>query len=151
MNSAAALYAGLAALAGICVALQASINSAFRKNLSESPLWAVFFSVCGTILFAGVAMLALRPTLPAMETLRETPWWNWVGGALGTLIVAAGAFLVRPLGAAAFIALVIAGQLVASAVFDHFGLFGLEQKVFTWGRAAGLLLVIAGVAAIKYL
>ena len=86
-----------------------------------------------------------------METLRGTQWWNWVGGALGTLIVLAGAFLVKYLGAAAFIALVVAGQLVASTLFDHFGLFGLEQKPLTWGRAAGVLVVIAGVALIKYL
>jgi transporter family-2 protein len=143
------LAAVLAALAGACIALQASANGKFRENL-QSPAWAAYFSICGTILTATLAMLVLRPALPSRESLNGTQWWNWVGGPLGTLIVLAGATLVRDLGGAAFIALVVGGQLLCSLLLDHFGLMGLVQKEITLGRVIGAVLVVVGVVCIKW-
>lgn len=140
----------LAAGAGACIALQASANGNFRKNI-DSPLFAAFFSICGTILTAGAAMLLLRPAVPSADALRATPWWNWIGGPLGALIVLAGATLVSELGAALFIASVVAGQLLCSLFLDHFGLLGLPVQALTPGRVAGALLVVAGVVCVKYL
>jgi bacterial/archaeal transporter family-2 protein len=150
MNTTTILYALLAAGAGCCLALQATANSRFRSNL-ESPLYAAFFSICGTILFATLALAILRPTAPSAESIRSTQWWNWIGGPLGALIVLAGAFLTKQLGAAVFLSLMIAGQLVLSVALDHVGAMGLPQQEITWGRVVGVLLVIAGVVCIKYL
>ena len=143
-------YILLAAGAGACIALQASANGNFRKNI-DSPLYAAFFSICGTILTAAAAMAVLRPPAPAGEALRQTPWWNWIGGPLGALIVLAGATLVSELGAALFIASVVAGQLLCSLFLDHFALLGLPEQPLTAGRVLGALLVVAGVVCVKYL
>ena len=143
-------YILLAAGAGACIALQASANGNFRKNI-DSPLFAAFFSICGTILTAGAAMLLIRPAVPTAEALRQTPWWNWIGGPLGALIVLAGAALVTELGAALFIASVVAGQLLCSLLLDHFALLGLPEQTLTPGRVLGALLVVAGVVCVKYL
>jgi transporter family-2 protein len=144
------VFALLAAGAGACIALQASANGNFRKNLGD-PLFAAFFSICGTILTASAAMLVLRPPAPGAAALRETPWWNWIGGPLGALIVLAGAALTRELGAALFIALVVGGQLVCSLALDHFALMGLDEQPVTPGRLLGAALVVTGVLCIKYL
>ena len=144
------IFALLAVGAGCCIALQASANGKFRHNI-DSPLFASYFSICGTILTASLAMLLIRPPLPATAAIRETQWWNWIGGPLGTMIVLAGATLTRELGAAAFIALVVGGQLLCSLCLDHFALMGLDQRAITPGRVLGALLVIAGVVCIKYL
>jgi len=144
MNGTTQVYALLAALAGVCLAVQAGANSRFRTNL-DNPLWATFFSVIGTILFAATAMLLIRPPAPTMDAVRSTQWWNWVGGPLGTLIVLAGAVLPRHLGAAAFIAFVVGGQLIAAMLLDHFALMGLDQKAMTPGKLVGAGLVVGGV------
>ena len=144
------IYALLAALAGCCIAMQASANGMFRRNLGE-PWYPTFFSICGTSITAVVLMLLMRPSAPAMETLRSTQWWNWVGGPLGAMIVLAGASLSHKLGAPPFIVLVVGGQLLCSVVLDHFALMGLAAKPITWGRALGVVLVIAGVLCIKEL
>lgn len=144
------VYALLAAGAGCCIALQATANTRFRHNL-ESPYYAAFFSICGTILFAIVFMLIMRPTTPSVAAIKGTQWWNWVGGPLGALIVLAGATLTRELGAAAFIALVVAGQVICSMVLDHFALMGLPESPITWQRVLGGTLVVLGVVCIKYL
>ena len=98
-----------------------------------------------------IAMALFRPTPPSSESLRSTQWWNWIGGPLGALIVLAGAALTQRLGAAAFIALVVGGQLLCSIVLDHFALMGLPQQSITPGRILGAILVVAGVVCIKYL
>ena len=144
------IFALLAMGAGCCIALQASANGKFRHNI-DSPLFASYFSICGTILTATLAMLLIRPSLPSTAAIRETPWWNWIGGPLGALIVLAGATLTRELGAAAFIALVVGGQLLCSLFLDHFALMGLDQKVLTPGRVLGAILVVVGVVCIKKL
>jgi bacterial/archaeal transporter family-2 protein len=140
----------LAAAAGACIALQAAANARFRQNL-DSQWYAAFFSICGTILVACLFMLITRPTLPTSVQLRSTQWWNWIGGPLGALIVLAGASLSRELGAAVFISLVVAGQLVCSVLLDHFALMGLQAVTISAGRVLGVLLVVAGVVCIKYL
>jgi transporter family-2 protein len=140
----------LAAGAGACIALQASANGNFRRNI-DSPLFAAFFSICGTILTAAAAMLLIRPAMPSAEALRQTPWWNWIGGPLGALIVLAGATLVSELGAALFIASVVAGQLLCSLLLDHFALLGLPEQALTPGRVLGAVLVVGGVVCMKYL
>ena len=150
MNGTTLTFALLAAGAGACIALQATANSKFRANL-ESPLYAAFFSICGTIIVASFAMLLIRPVLPSKESFASTQWWNWIGGPLGALIVLAGAVLTQQLGAAKFIALVVAGQLICSLVLDHYGLLGLNEKTITPGRVLGAVLVVAGVVCIKYL
>lgn len=145
------IFALLAMGAGACIALQAAANGNFRKSLGDNPLFAAYFSILGTILTATLAMLILRPSAPGAATLRETPWWNWIGGPLGALIVLAGAALTARLGAALFIALVVGGQLLCSLVLDHFALMGLSEQPVTAGRVLGALFVVAGVLCIKYL
>jgi transporter family-2 protein len=144
------IFALLAVGAGGCIALQAAANGKFRQNIN-SPEYAAFFSICGTFATAVVAMLLLRPPAPSAATLRETQWWNWIGGPLGALIVLAGAALTQRLGAAAFIALVVGGQLLCSLLLDHYALVGLTQQPVTPGRLVGAALVVAGVLCIKYL
>lgn len=156
MNGTTLVYALLAAAAGVCIALQASANGKLRQNLTGTPeyagpAWASFFSICGTILCATLAMAILRPPPPSREAIQATTWWNWIGGPLGALIVLAGATLTSRLGAAAFIALVVGGQLLCSVVLDHFGLMGLPVTPINGWKVLGVALVIGGVVCIKFL
>ncbi|MBA4062120.1 MAG: EamA-like transporter family protein [Isosphaera sp.] len=144
------IFALLAVGAGACIALQASANGTLGRFL-DSRVYAAFFSICGTCVVTFTAMLAARPAAPSWEAVRTAPWWAWVGGPLGLMVVAAGAFLTRELGAALFIALVVGGQLLCSLVLDHYALMGLQEQPVTPGRLLGAALVVAGVLCIKYL
>lgn len=145
------VFALLAIGAGACIALQASANGNFRHRIGDNPLAAAYLSICGTIVTATLAVLVLRPPVPNMVAVRETPWWNWIGGPLGAMIVLAGAALAPRLGAALFIALVVAGQLLCSLALDHFALMGLQQQALTPGRVFGAAMVVAGVLCVKFL
>jgi len=144
-----------AILAGFCIAMQAPANSRLRSNLGGSfvndSLYAAFFSICGTFMSICVAMLIVRPATPSWVNIRQAEWWNWIGGPLGAIFVFAGALLIRELGAALFVTLVVGGQLACSLVVDHFGLLGLPQQPMTLPRVIGAGLVVAGVVCLKYL
>jgi transporter family-2 protein len=140
----------LAIGAGICLTLQASANGSFRRNLND-PWYPAFFSVCGTIITAVTLMLLFRPTPPPAEVIRATPWWNWIGGPLGALIVLAGAVLTPRLGAGVFLSAMVGGMLISSMLLDHHGWMGLDVRAITPGRVVGAVLVVSGVACIKLL
>lgn len=57
--------------------------------------------------------------------------------------------LVPKIGAATFIALLVAGQMLASVAFDHFGLLGLTQRPVDLPRLIGVALLIGGVLLIR--
>lgn len=134
----------LASIAGGAIAVQAAANASFRASLGD-PRWAAFFSIVGTILTATVFMLAMRLPVPSAAAFRAAPWWNWIGGPLGAIIVLSGATLTPKLGAAAFIAAVIGGQIICSLALDQFGWMGLPKQVITPGRALGAAMVFVGV------
>jgi len=140
----------LAIGAGICLTLQASANGSFRRNLND-PWYPAVFSVCGTIVTAVTLMLLFRPTPPPAEVIRSTPWWNWIGGPLGALIVLAGAVLTPRLGAGVFLSAMVGGMLISSMLLDHHGWMGLDVRAITPGRVVGAVLVVSGVACIKLL
>jgi bacterial/archaeal transporter family-2 protein len=137
----------LASAAGACISIQAAANSSLRAHLHDVR-WATFFSICGTIVSAALVMLMIRPSFPSATLMRSTPWWTWIGGPLGAVIVLSGAALTPKLGAAAFIAAVVAGQLACSTVLDHFALMNLPSHPFTLSRLVGIAFVFAGVLLI---
>jgi transporter family-2 protein len=67
-----------------------------------------------------------------------------VGAVGGAAVVAIGLAAVRPLGAGAVIALLVAGQVIISIVADRLGWFGLHQAQIGVGRLLGIALIIAG-------
>jgi len=143
------LWISLASAAGTCIALQAAANGSLRTHLGD-PLYAAFFSICGTIATAVVVMLAIRPSLPPATAFRAAPWWNWVGGPMGAVFVLAGAALTPKLGSAAFIAAAVGGQLMCSLLLDHFGLMNVPQQELSVGRLLGAAMVFAGVLLVRY-
>lgn len=143
-------WLSLAVAAGGCIALQAAANGSLRANI-DSVWYAAFYSICGTILTAVLFILIARPTAPSLTAVRSTPWWNWIGGPLGATIVLTGAALISRLGAAAFIAAFVGGQLAFSLLLDHYGWMDLPRQSITVGRLAGAAMVFAGVLMVRYL
>ena len=94
-------------------------------------------------------VIALREPLPPLGAMARIPWWAWTGGVFGAIFIGLGIVLVPKLGAATFIALLVAGQMVGSVVFDHFGWLGLAQRPIDMSRVIGVLLLIAGVMLIR--
>ena len=139
-----------ALLAGALIALQFGVNAVLRGFLgTANPLYATLISYAVGTLASGVCLLAVRPAWPAWNRVAAVPWWAWTGGAIGVGYVTASVLLAPKLGATRLIVLVVAGQLLASVVFDHFGLLGYAVRPFNPWRAAGCGLMLAAVVLIK--
>jgi transporter family-2 protein len=76
--------------------------------------------------------------------LGEAPWWSFLGGVIGSLLVVIANQAVTAVGVAAFTAVSVAAQLVISAGMDHFGLFGSDPHLLSPARAAGIALLTLG-------
>jgi bacterial/archaeal transporter family-2 protein len=59
------------------------------------------------------------------------------------------AFLVPRLGVALMFSLIIAGQMLITLSFDHYGILGVPVKAINLPRLMGVLLIIAGVILIR--
>jgi transporter family-2 protein len=144
-----AIYLYVLALgAGVSVATQQVLNGSLRTSLG-SPAWAGFFSYLGGLLTMIVVLFALGEHVPSWRTVAATPWWAWGGGLLGGVFILLAILLLPSLGAATLIALVVAGQMLATITLDHFGLFGLAQHPVSLSRLLGAALLIAGVVLIR--
>jgi len=138
----------VAALTGVAVITQQIFNANLRVALN-SAAWAGVVSYTVGLACMFVFVLAMRDPVPSFAALRSTPWWLWSGGALGALFIALAIFLVPKLGAASFVALLFAGQMIASIAFDHFGTFGLEKHAASPVRLVGAALLIVGVVLVR--
>jgi transporter family-2 protein len=139
----------LAALgAGISVAVQQVLNGSLRVSL-QSPAWAGFVSYLGGLLTMVIVLLAMRDQMPSWKLVAATPWWAWGGGVLGGVFILLVILLLPSLGAATLLALVVAGQMSAAVVMDHFGPFGLTQHSLSISRLLGVALIIGGVVLIR--
>jgi transporter family-2 protein len=68
---------------------------------------------------------------------------------LGAVYVLVTVVVAPRLGAATMIATIIAGQMLASLLLDHYGVAGYAPHSVNAWRIAGTLLIIAGVVMIQ--
>ena len=143
-----ALPSALALVAGISVVIQQVLNANLRVELN-SAVWSGFMSyLVGVLCMVALAMM-LREPLPAAAAIARIPWWAWRGGLFGAVFIGLSILVAHQLGAAALIALLVTGQMIASIVIDHFGWLGLTQKTVDLPRLIGVGLLIGGVILIR--
>jgi bacterial/archaeal transporter family-2 protein len=138
----------LAAVAGISVVVQQALNANLRAALG-SAAWSGFISYFVGLACMALLAAALRDPMPAAGAVARIPWWAWSGGLFGAIFIALAILLVPQLGAATFIALLVAGQMLASVTLDHFGWLGLAQRPIDLPRVIGVLLLVGGVVLIR--
>lgn len=142
-----ALVCLVAFTAGAALACQVGANSRLRQEAGD-PILAAFVSfLVGAIVLVAALILA-RPSLPSPADVARWPWWAWLGGVLGAGYVVSAAALAIRVGAASWLATVVAGQILTSLALDHFGWLGFAPRPVTPGRALGAALLIGGVALV---
>lgn len=133
----------IALVVGALVPFQAGANAALAR-LMGYPLWATLVSLLVSLLLVLSLVVTMKLPAPALTAALKGPWWMWVGGAAGVAYITAALLLTPKLGAAGFMVAVVAGQMLASIVIDHFGLMGLPEKPVSATRVLGLVLIVAG-------
>jgi len=78
---------------------------------------------------------------PDWAKFLAVPWYAYLGGFIGVVIIYGVAVAIANTGAAAATTAIVAAQLITAALLDHFGLFGLKQSPLTWLKGLGIALL----------
>lgn len=141
------LWVWAVVVAGCLMPVQPVLN-AWAAHALESPWWAAFLSFAGGTGVLLVLALALSglPSLKAISALSPAVLW---AGPLGALFVTVTLVAVPRLGVFPVMVLLVAGQLGAALVMDHFGWMGVPRVPLSWPRVLGGILVFVGVLLVR--
>jgi transporter family-2 protein len=142
-------YLLFALVAGAMLPFQAGVNAQLASWVGGPVRAALVSFAVGTLALGLITALFYRGW-PSSERLGNAPWWIWVGGLLGAFYVAGSIVTAPRLGAVTLVAVLLAGQAAASLVVDHFGWVGFAENPVSAGRLAGIGLVAAGVALVRF-
>ena len=148
MNPRLLTAAVCALLAGFALAAQGGVNGALGKRIIAAgghPLHASLVSF--TVGFTALLLICLVwvRSLPKSAVVIAGPWWSLTGGLLGCVVVTTSLLMVPRVGALVWLALLIASQLGAAVLLDHFGWVGMAVRPVTPWRLGGLALIVVGV------
>jgi len=130
----------VAAAAGVAMAFQGTLNAMLGK---VSGLWETTFIVHAMgLVLAGVLLFGFR--LGDGSLVVKAPWYSYLGGFIGVLIIYGVARSIPPVGVAGATTAIILGQVFTAAILDYFGLFGLEKIPFNWYRILGAMAMAGG-------
>jgi len=139
-------YLIFALFAGAMLPIQFGINAQLAHWVG-GPVRAAFVSfVVGALALLFAVLLTARGW---PDRAGDAPWWVWTGGLLGAFYVLGSIVTAPKLGAATLVAMILAGQAIASLLVDHFGWVGFEEQPITLLRVLGVLLLAGGVALVR--
>jgi transporter family-2 protein len=138
----------LAVVLGCLLPVQTGVNAELRASLGN-PIATALVSFGVGLVALLVAVVWLRIPVPLAEAWSQSAWWQWSGGLMGAIYIAAVVVLGPRLGAGTLIAAVVGGQMVASLILDHFGWVGFPEHPISALRLLGAALVMIGVALIQ--
>lgn len=140
---AAVLSGCLSAVVGaILASLGQVIGSAIQATTVlfaiATAVMIIFCCVNGSVIRVGKAFTT------------NAPWWVWMGGVLGAIIVYANAWLIPLIGVSVFMMALLIGQLLLSLLMERNGWLGAPKKHISWIQLSGILIMLAGIFLIKF-
>ncbi len=140
MNNVALLIL-IAVVAGAFVTVQGQFMGLITREMGTLESVFITYGLGG--LTIGLVMLIARGG--HLDAWRGVPTYALFAGFLGLIIVGAIGFSVSRLGTVAAFTTIVAAQYVASALVDHFGLFGAEEHPLTPVNLLGMAVLLVGV------
>lgn len=132
----------IALLSGALMSVQGIFNTQVTKStgiwVSNGWVQLSAFALC--------VVVWLATGRESVSTLWEVrPHYMLLGGVIGAGITWTVIQSVSALGPARSALLIVIAQLAVSYLIQLFGLFGIDQEPFSWKKAGGLLLAVAGI------
>lgn len=125
---------------GVCEASSRLMNAALSMTtgalLGSGINHLVGAATASVFVAFGIGVTAWR--------VPDLPWIYFMGGCIGVLVVAAGNYAVPRIGAVLCSMLLVAAQLIGSAVLDQYGVLGGTPVPMSPLRLAGLTLLLGG-------
>jgi transporter family-2 protein len=139
----------LGILSGAFIAIQAPINSQLARGLGLPVAAAAFSFLSGAIVLGVISIAVTRFDGVALDWKAPAPWLFVAGGILGGAYVTISTLLIPRIGAAALMAFLVAGQLLAGMLLDRIGFLGMAVREISLGRIAGAVLLLGGALLVR--
>lgn len=139
-----AFYAALSVVAGVLIPIMAALSGAMGRAFGN-PQAASLIVVAGAFAMVLAFTLATGGAAFDWRQLKTATPLQLVAGFGMAFYLLSITYLAPRFGVGNAVMLVVAGQIVSSALIDHFGLFGAPHKPIDLMRATGLAIMTVGV------
>jgi transporter family-2 protein len=126
---------------GAAVAVQAQVMGQIDR--ASGTLESMFVTYAGGGLLITIVMLARRGG--NASALIGLPWYTFLAGLFGLIIVGGISFSVPRLGLVATFTTIVSFQFVVGSLIDHYGWIGATVRTMTVSRIAGIGMLLGGV------
>ncbi|MGB1250832.1 MAG: DMT family transporter [Candidatus Promineifilaceae bacterium] len=130
----------VAVLGGIASGIQAPLAGVMGQKVGD--LTSVFFTYAGGGI--AIALITLLAGGGQISEWRSLPWYVFLAGPLGLVVIGSFSYTVPRLGAAAATTVFILSSLAFSAVVDHYGWFDVPVHPLDMTRIGGLIALVIG-------
>lgn len=138
------LVSGVMLVAGIGIPVMAALNSGLGAHL-ESPKLAGMLLLAVALIVAVLINVVYTDATLSMQKLALVPWQYFLGGVFVAFYVFTITWAAPKIGVGNAVFFVLLGQLISTAIIDHFGLFNAIQTHITAERLIGIVLMAVGV------
>jgi transporter family-2 protein len=140
-----AYYIALSTVGGILIPIMAALSGGLGRTL-DNP-WAAAAIVSGGGFALVLAFTLLNGSMNmSWDALRLATPWQLLAGAGFAFYLLSITWVGPRFGIGNAVMFVLAGQIISSALIDHFGLFGAPHKPIDALRAVGLVVMAVGIA-----
>lgn len=130
---------GLSLAAGIMIAIMVTANG-MLANIMGTWVALVLIHLLG-LLTAGLVLIVKKST---NNITKGVPFGYLIGGAVGVITILLNNLCVNNIGVAMTLGLALVGQIIASAIVEHFGVLGMKKNKISFKKIPAYLLMIAG-------
>ncbi len=133
------MYIAMALSAGALVIISISINGnlARKVGLVQSGMTNYIVGLISSFVFYLVVYGSFGQL--SLENINSAPWYFYLGGAVGSVIVVMNSILINRISAVYVTILVFLGQMATGILIDYFNL-----HIFSKGKVIGGILSVAG-------
>ncbi|MFD1341422.1 DMT family transporter [Litorisediminicola beolgyonensis] len=128
--------------AGFGIPVLAALNGSLGRIIG-SPAAAALILFCVALATTAVVLLVVGPG--ALKDVTAAPKHLFAGGLFVAFYVLSVTYIAPSFGVGNAVFFVLIGQLISSALIDHFGLFGNRVTAFDLTRATGIAVMAIGV------
>lgn len=131
-----------AAVSGVMMALQGSINASLSKVIGLLETTFVVH-IIGAVILAAL-LFGFKMGKGNLMVIADAPWYGYLGGVISIFIIYLVAASIPSIGVSNATTAIIVGQVLTALAIDYFGMFGLAKMPFAWQQLAGIAFLAIG-------
>lgn len=131
------MYILLALIIGFSVVIATILNGKLAQRIGVVNDIVINFSI--GLFTSAILLLIVKEDIPTLPNLKSIPFYFYIGGLVGLVVIWASNMIVPKIAAAYLVILAFIGQILTSALIDYFYLDLLSK-----GKIIGGLIILLG-------